>query len=279
MAKVKIKAGKDAVERAGDFGDFEDIRPGTYRMKIKEINFGYSKGDDGKADKQRPRLEFILQPYSEDREGKKRFKVKYGQLWSYLRTTGDGQENSRAMWAMALGAKPKANGSIELAVEPDPTKPGTDVGKHVIVRVKAGKNLEGDYRPEVANVWPVNPDDAEAGDDEEDEDIEDEDVEEDELDEEEDAEDPFGEDEDEDEEDDEEEEDYLTEAQLNDMPMKELGKLAADDFDLDPKDSIVKFKKGAKKGKVDQAKTKAKLVAAVLAAQGADGDDEADEPF
>lgn len=278
MAKVRIKAGKEGVERAESFGDFEDIRPGTYRMKLVEINARHAKGDDGKPDKSRPMLEFVVKPYSEDREGKVKFTKNYGQLWSYVRLTGEGQDATRAMWAIALGATPNAKGEVDLSVETDPDKPGTDVGKHVIVRVK-GEEYQGEMRPKVATVWPVQAGTENVGEDDGDELEDGDDIDEeleDEL-EDEDVEDPFGEDEDEE----PEEDDYLTEDGLKAMELKDLGKLATDDFDLDPKASIVKFTRGANKGKMNQPKTKEKLIAAILEAQGADSDDdeEVEEPF
>jgi hypothetical protein len=263
LAKVKLQAGKEAVERANEFSDFEQIRPCTCRMVIKEITSKFAKGDDGKPDKSRPMLEFVLKPYSEDREGKKRFQTNYGQLWTYLRTTGDGQESSRAMWALALGATPNARGNVELTV--DTTK---DVGKHVIVRVKSGENLEGEYRPEVANVWPVTAGSEVVGDDDTDEELEDE-VEDEELDEE-DSDNPFGDDEE-----DADDGEYLTEEGLMAMEMKDLGEVAKE-FDIDPKANIVRNR--AKK--FDEPRTRKKLVKLILDAQGANSDDEeVEEPF
>lgn len=261
MGKIVLKAGKDAVEQAEKFGDFEKIKPGTYRMVVAEINDGFTKGDDGKPDKKKPRVEFVVKPFSEDREGKKPFTTPYGQLWDYCRLDLESQEAKRAQWAIALGGKPNAKGQVNFSIETDPDKPGTDIGKHVIVRVKSGENLEGDYKPEVANVWPVK-----VGDelDEAEEEVEEEEEVEDEGDEE-DSDSPFGED--------DEDDELLTREALDDMELKELGTLAGE-FDLNPKEHIVKVK-----GKMNPSKTKKKLIDAILEAQGAEGDEDEEDPF
>jgi len=268
LVKIVLKAGKDAVEQAEKFGDFEKIKPGTYRMVVAEINAGHSKGDDGKPDKKRPRLEFVLKPFSEDREGKVKFKANYGQLWDYCRLDEDVQEAKRAQWAIALGATPNRQGNVSLSIENEPDKPGTDIGKHVIARVKAGENQEGDYKPEIANVWPVKA--GAEGDEAFDEEGEDDAEEEDEG-EEEDSANPFGD------EDEAEDDELLTADSLEAMDLKELGGIAGE-FDLDPKEHIVRNR--AKK--VDSAKTKKALIDAILEAQGAEPDfeeDNSEDPF
>lgn len=260
MVKIAIKANKEAVEAAESFGDFEDLRPGVYRFKLAECNDGHSKGDDGKPDKSRRRLEMIVRPVSMDREGKVKLDKNYGQLWDYISLSSEGAGQKRAQWAIALGAKPNAKGDINFSIENDPNKPGTDIGKEFIGRVKLENDLQGNPRPKLASVWPLTPA-TEDGDEFSDE-VEDED---------EGVDDPFNDDEAV-----EDEDELLTQDDLEAMDLKELGALAKDDFDLDPKASIVKVK-----GKMSPAKTKARLIEAILEAQGDVGEDDEDDedPF
>jgi hypothetical protein len=50
-------------------GALEDPRPGVYNCVIKEINHGFSKGEDGKPDKSRARLEVVFQVQDDPYKG------------------------------------------------------------------------------------------------------------------------------------------------------------------------------------------------------------------
>lgn len=248
MAKIKIKAGKDAVEKAGESGDFEQPQPGIYIAELTEINEGFSKGEDNKPDKSRPRLECIYKIVGEGRDGSKPEK-QYSRLWDYV-SFSEAAEWKVAQFGLALGLKMK-NGAIDDAIETDADKPGTVIGRTVMIRVKKDSDLEGNYRGKIASLMPVGGGDEDLGDVDEPE---------------------FADDVDEDEEEafggDDEGDDLLTEEDLDAMENKELASTAKE-FDIDPKQF---------KGK----KARANIIAAILEAQAADpdeddGDDE--EPF
>jgi hypothetical protein len=257
VAKVKIKASAAAVEQASKSGDFEEAPPGLYTATLEEINPGFSKGDDGKEDKSRPYLECIYKITGVGREGTAPDKT-FSRLWDYV-TFGEAAEWKQAQFGMALGLPMSPSGSIEGSIETEPGKPGTVIGTTVLIRVKRGTDLEGNYRGKIA--WVGNKDSATKGE----------------------TSSVFADDEEEtgpanpfDDASGDETADYVTEEQLLAMEPKELGDLARE-FDLDPADLLVR------KGKsVDVAATQAAIVAAVLAAQGAgdtDGGEEAESPF
>lgn len=251
MAKIKIKAGKDAVEKAGESGDFEQPKPGIYIAELTEVNEGFSKGDDGKPDKSRPRLECIYKIVGEGREGSKPEK-QYSRLWDYV-SFSEAAEWKLAQFGLALGLKMK-NGGIDDAIEIEADKPGTVIGKQVMIRVKKDSDLEGNYRGKIASLMAVGSGDDDLGDVDDEPEFAD-DVDEDE-------EEAFGGD------DEDEGDDLLTEEDLDAMENKELASTAKE-FDIDPKQF---------KGK----KARANIIAAILEAQGADSadDDEDDEePF
>lgn len=252
MGKVKIKVGKKAVEEAGKSGDFEQPKPGVYTATLVECKPGFTKGDDGKPDKSRPYLECIYQIDGVGREGKKP-EVQYSRLWDYV-SFSEASEWKQAQFGIAMGLEVTASGGIDGSIETEENKPGTVIGRKVVIRVKKDSDQEGNYRGKIASVMPADGGaDLDAGDDGEilegDEDVVEEDN-------------PFGEDSEGD------EEDYLTEEDLEALSLKELGALASNDFDLTPQEHIVKVK-----GKVDQDQTKAALIAAILEAQGAEDED------
>ena len=249
MGKIKIKAGKDAVEKAGDSGDFEQPKPGIYMVELTEVNEGFSKGDDGKPDKSRPRLECIYKIVGEGREGTKPEK-QYSRLWDYV-SFSEAAEWKLAQFGIALGLRMK-NGGIDDDIEIDADKPGTVIGKTLLVRVKKDSDQEGNYRGKIATLMPLSGDSdlSDVEDDVEDADDDEE----------------FGDDEATDDADGDGDDDMWTEEELDDLDNKALA-TAAKDFDIDPKQF---------KGK----KARANLIAAILEAQGADDEDDDDEePF
>lgn len=259
MTKVKVQAGQDAVKQAGEAVEFVDAPPGLYIAELVECNAGFSKGDDDKEDKSRPRLECIYKPIGVGREGEPMPDgVRYGQVWDYV-SFGEDSEWKRAQFGLAMGAKPDAQGNIDVSFETDKDKPGTIIGTKVILRVKRGKDLEGNYRAKCGGVFHIDSGEAaetssafadDAGNEESAPDN------------------PFGDDSG------AEEEDLYTEEYLIGLEMKDLGE-AAKQFDLDPNDFLVK-----KRGKVDLDATQAAVVAAILEAQNGSeeaGDD--DSPF
>lgn len=204
MAKIKFDVSSE------EFGSAKELaaqpKPGVYRAKVHEINSGYSKKKDGSGvDKNRPRLEVIyeitekgaMSPDGENATG--------ARIWDYV-SFSDAAAWKLASFLEAFGVatKKKRKGTLD-----------TDqiVGKECKVRVRAGKNQDGEYRGEIAGTFPLPEDDEE----EEDELPEDEEAEEDDDDVEESDDDDDDDDDDVDEEEDEEEEDDYNEWSLAEL--------------------------------------------------------------
>jgi hypothetical protein len=157
----------------GESGDFENAQPGVYSAVIKEINPGFAKGEGGKPDRSRPRLEVIyneLKPIDNPKD-----KTRYSQIWDYL-SFSEASEYRMAQFLEAIGvATPKKrSGSWDTEKK---------VGTVVKVRVKADVDLNDNYRAKIAGVFAF-----EGGGDEEeldDEEYDEEDEEEEEVEEEE----------------------------------------------------------------------------------------------
>lgn len=199
MAKIKYD-----VTDVDDQGGFEPAPVGMYGAKIAEVEVGKSKAGQ-------PMLTVVLE-LTKDGKGKK-LKKSYGRIWHRVPLD---DANSGWTWRLlelvkALGLKKK--GSLD---------PDKLVGQEVQVKLRSGKDLDDNYRPEVGRVLSTDePEDDEPEDDDEPDEDEDEDEDEDDDDDddedEEDDDEEEDEDEDEDEEEDEDEdEDYsdLTRNQL-----------------------------------------------------------------
>lgn len=250
MAGIKIKASKEAFERAGeDLGDFVVPSSGYYHLQLKECSFGYSKSKngDGTEDKDRPRIQCIWSVVGVGREGAE-VTENFGQVWDYVSFSEDA-EWKRAEFLYALGL---ADGTESVTMTIDPEALG---GETVLGRLKQVPNQAGDGKQaKVAKLLPLEDADAEGafgGKKSK-------------------AEDPFGEAES------EEDSDYVTEEELTAMDLKAVGEVAKE-FDLDPKEYVVNFR-----GKFSSQRTQAKLIAAILEAQGAEpegSDGEGENPF
>lgn len=260
MAKVKIKVGKTDVEKGAASGDFEEAPPGLYTAVLDTCKPGHAKGEDGKPDKSRPYLECIYKFTGEGRDGDKLSK-NYGQVWDYV-SFSEAAKWKLAQFAMAMGIPVNAKGELDGELEIEDGKPGTVIGREVIVRIKKDSDQDGNYRAKVGAVMPMEgPSDSGSsafGDDDDDEPEEGDSTD-----------DPF----DGDEEGDDEGGDMLTNESLEALDNKELGAVARD-FDLEPKDFL-----GKRDGKTI-VKRKA-LIEAILEAQdgteGTDGDDDLDD--
>lgn len=249
MAKVKLQAGKEDVKSAiAGQEDLVQAPPGVYTAELVQVNTGHTKGEDGKPDKDRPYLECIYSITGVGREGAEP-EERYARLWDYV---SFGTKWKVAQFGIAMEVPVNGNGGIDGQVEIEADKPGTIIGKSVIIRVKRDKDLDGNYRGKINSVLPMSAgtasessaafaDDADGSSN---------------------GDDPFSEDQG-------SAEDLLTRSQLEEMDLKELGALCTE-FDLTPQDYIVKVR-----GKVDNDKTKAAVVDAILEAQG--GDPEAEE--
>jgi hypothetical protein len=242
VAKVKIKASKEAVEKAEDQGDFVLAPKGVYVADLVECAPGYAKGDDQKPDKTRPYLECVWKITGVGREDAKP-PERYGNVWDYV-SFSEESEWKRAQFGTAVGL-PLKNGEIDGEIEIEEGKPGSVIGVRALLRLKHEKDRENEPKAKIGWMGPLTGpalSDDPMGDSGPEA-----------------APDPFG--------DSEGEEDLLTEEQLQAMDLKELGGICTD-FDLTPQDYIVKIK-----GKVNADKTKEGVIAAILEAQGAEEPD------
>jgi len=249
MAKVRMKASKEAFEKAGsDQGDFVLPKPGYYTAILKTINDGYSKTADGDEDKNRPRLECIYEIVGVGREDEPATE-NYGNIWDYVSFSAE-SEWKRAEFMKALGL---ADDEAEVDFDTEEVE-----GTKVLIRVKheKGRTKDDPPRAKIAKLLPFSDADSDAAFGDSGggatEDVE------------------FGADAG------DPDEEYLTEEGLQEMDIKELGKIAGE-FDIDPQALVVRNR--AKK--VDLDKTKAAVIAAILEAQGApeDGGDGDEDPF
>ena len=245
MAKVKMKASKEAFEKAGqDQGDFVLPKQGWYTGMLKTCTSGYSKDSDGGEDTSRPRLECIYEIVGVGREDEP-VTENYGNLWDYV-SFSEESEWKRAEFMKAMGL---ADDEAEVDFDTDDVE-----GTKVLMRVKHEKGRDKDSPPraKVAKLLPFTDEDRDAAFNDANggatEDVD------------------FG---------DEPEGEYLTEEQLQAMDVKELGKVATD-FDIDPQALVVRHRNK----KVNMEATKAAVIAAILEAQGAPAEDEDDDnPF
>src|SRR3954454_14872234 len=164
MAKVKYD-----VTGVEDASDWVQAPVGLYRAQVAETTVGQSNSGQ-------PMLTIVFE-LTKDGKGKK-LKEKYGRIWH--RVPLEHWEDT-AGWTFRLKEFIKALGLKEKgAFDPEKLE-----GKEVMLNVRAGKDLDDNYRAEAGKLMPLTS----AEDEDEDEDVEDEDVEEDEDDEDEDAED------------------------------------------------------------------------------------------
>lgn len=179
--------------------DFKQAPKGVYRGKIVDTTVGESSSGQ-------PMLTIVYE-LTHDSKGKK-LKEKYGRIWHRVPLE---HWDDTAGWTRRLKEFIKALGLKEKgSFDPEKLE-----GKTMQVVVRAGKDLDENYRAEVGKLMPLASDEDEDEDeetdddeDEEDEDAEDDDDEEDEDEDEEEDEDEDEDEEDEDDEDDEEAEDY-----------------------------------------------------------------------
>lgn len=155
--KIRIKAGKDAVENyAESDGDFELPPKGIYVLKLKEIN--PHKTDSGSES-----LECVWKIEGVGKENVKPA-VNYGSVWDYVGFSDD-SEWKRAQFGVAVGLKMKA-GAIDDTIETDPDKPGTKVGTLVIARLKHDRSGD-EPRAKIGWMGPFDSEGHELGGDEE----------------------------------------------------------------------------------------------------------------
>lgn len=256
MAKVRFKASQEDFEKAGkDLGDFVVPKPGLYVMTCTEVNAGYSKKKDSdEEDKSKPRLEMI---YAITGIGKEEAQPKenYGSIWDYVSFSNESGWK-RAEVAIAYGFAEPGTTEFDDDIDTDEM-----INRKVLARLKHEKGRTKDDKPraKVARLFPYGSDpgaeemDVSYGSEEstfgstED--------------------DPFGEA--------EPDVEPHTEESLNELDLKALGAVLKEEFEGEPTEHIVKVK-----GKLDAEKTKAAVIAAILAAQEEVGTEEdSEDPF
>lgn len=128
-------------------GTGEAPKPGVYTAVVKECNPGFSKGDDGKPDQSRPRVEVV---YSLTNDANRGF-----PLWQYLTfTEASLWKLDQFLQAMGIADAKKRKGQF---------KSEEVIGKPCRVRVSGGVKQDGSYRAEVGAVMAPGEDDAGAG--------------------------------------------------------------------------------------------------------------------
>ena len=117
--------------------------PGLYKAKIVECKAGFKAGENGKPDKNAPRIEVTYQCL-ESADNKNQDYKGGGRVWDYV-TFYETTKRRLDQFLQAVGAASKT----KRAGQVDPEK---CVGKIVKLRV-VGKKGEDDYRPNVSAVW------------------------------------------------------------------------------------------------------------------------------
>lgn len=175
MAKVikfDLSGADDEVWEQGEGVASEQPKPGIYQMRVKEINPGFAKGDDGKIDKSRPRLEVIWETIGDadgDREaladlGREGGSCEGAWVWDYV-SYSEASEWKQAQFFKSIGEANPLKGKKKGKFNAEKHE-----GKTVVkVRVKSDTNLEGDYRAKVAATWPWTDEVEDADDDIDDE--------------------------------------------------------------------------------------------------------------
>lgn len=264
MAKVRLKASAEDVKKALSSGDFEPAPVGLYVAELASCEPKYTKDEskpDG-VDKDRPYLncgwKIIGLLDNQDKTKQKPLPegTNYGRVYDVV-SFGESSKWKVAQFGITIGAKTK-NGEIDDEVEIEADKPGTIIGTKAILRVKADKDQNSNYKPAVGFTGPLDGTKGDAAssafaDDPGDDDS---------------GTDPFAEG--------SEDAEGFTEEQLEAEDLKSLGAILKENYDGSPQDHIVK----TKAGKIDTAKTKAAVIQAILEAQSS-GDEAGNEedPF
>lgn len=148
MAKVKAKVSKEAMEEAADRQPFEETPPGMYVAEVKSAEVVESKRS--KVDQ----VELVLKPVGIGKE-KAPLAGNFSQVWDYVQLEGESTDWKRAQFCTAFEIDRAKDGSFTF--ENDARKPGTIVGRLIMMRIVRDKSSE-EYRPKVAGLFPYDPD-------------------------------------------------------------------------------------------------------------------------
>lgn len=203
MPKLKTKVTKEHREEGKNWGGgFTPPPVGLYRAKSKDVSWDYSKDrETQKPDKSRQRLEIHWEMLQVANNGKlEDLPERYGQVWDYISTTSEGHAPRLAQFYDAIGLLKGNKKAYDVELDYDKNNRIKKLDdKEVLLRITAGTNDNGDYRPVVGSIVPFDPaafegedededgeEESEPEDDEEDEE-EDDDLEDDDEDEDEDG--------------------------------------------------------------------------------------------
>lgn len=146
MVKIKYDVTESTAEEAKAYkGGFDPIKPGLYAFEIADVKPGYTKGDDGKPDKTKPRLEVVFKCLDA--------KFKDAQVWAYFVLKGHpsyDKKQAQKFDQLLLATKitdGKSNRSGDL--DTDRLK-----SKKVVVRIRQGRTQDGEPRGEYDSVFP-----------------------------------------------------------------------------------------------------------------------------
>lgn len=265
--KVKLKFDEEDIkkEEAGG-GDFVTPKPGYYLLRVVGADAGFSKDPEtGGEDKSRPRIKVT---YAFEGEGVNGGELKgnYGQVWDYI-SMSEKAGRTRARYAKVFYPDDYESGSVDFDTD-------DILGKVVVakIRVKAETyNGETRDRVSISGLWNQDQFEESSQSDDDDSDV---------------FPSSGGDD------DDAFDSDFTeadsgssgyTESELKELDIKELGNVAKE-FDIDPKEMVVKYKSGENSGKPNRAATSKAIIAAIMEAQnaadgGGEDDDDDDDLF
>jgi hypothetical protein len=165
MTKVQFDVSEsDPVEAQKATGGFESPRPGRYHGEVLEVT---AKGSGG--DPKKPMLEVVFQLIAADKDDNQRFVDQNSRLWGYYLLPGHPSyqgfsvlKTDQFLQAAGLASVRKRKGTFDT----------DDIEGAIIgINVRAGKNLDGDYRGEIGSVFAVDEGEALVSGEEDDEDL------------------------------------------------------------------------------------------------------------
>lgn len=149
MTKVRYDVTDSDPDEAVKVRSFESPKPGMYLMAVTECEVSGSGGDPDK-----PMLRVVLEIEDADKKSNQQFVG--NSMWYYPLLPGhpsyDGfpmQKTDQFLLAVGVASKRKRKGQFD-----------TDdiVGVEIVGQVRAGKNQDGEYRGEIANVLAYDED-------------------------------------------------------------------------------------------------------------------------
>lgn len=174
MPKVKAKVTQEQVQE-GWGGGFSPAPIGPYRARTRTVTHGYSKNADGSLDQGRQRLEVVWELTARIDNGQEEsLPTRYSNVYDYI-AFSEGHAPKMAQFAVAIGKIDPNNKRKTYNIEWDYAELDHQVkaaqGKEAIITLTPDTDLNGNYRPRVGAMLPIDGADS---DDLEDDDFEDE---------------------------------------------------------------------------------------------------------